>query len=49
VLRIGKTSRRIVPWLERGGYEVRYREFDGGHVVPPAVAWEAATWLANRG
>jgi phospholipase/carboxylesterase len=35
VLRIGKTSRRIVPWLEREGYEVRYREFEGGHVVLP--------------
>jgi phospholipase/carboxylesterase len=48
-LPIDRCSRRIVPRLERAGYEVRYREFDGGHVVPPAVAWEAATWFANRG
>jgi phospholipase/carboxylesterase len=35
--------------LERAGYEVRYREFDGGHVVPPDVAREAASWFADRG
>jgi phospholipase/carboxylesterase len=48
-LPIDRCSRRIVPRLERAGYEVRYREFDGGHVVPPAVAWEAASWFADRG
>jgi predicted esterase len=35
--------------LERAGYEVSYREFDGGHVVPPDVAREAASWFAGRG
>ncbi|WP_244470274.1 alpha/beta hydrolase [Microvirga vignae] len=34
VLPIGPCSRRIVPALERAGYDVEYREFDGGHVVP---------------
>jgi predicted esterase len=48
-LPIDSCSRRIVPQLERAGYEVRYREFEGGHVVPPAVAREAAAWFANRG
>jgi phospholipase/carboxylesterase len=48
-LLIDSCSRRIVPRLERAGYEVRYREFEGGHVVPPAIAREAATWFANRG
>jgi len=42
-------SRRVVPRLERAGYEVRYREFEGGHVVPPWIAREAARWLTNRG
>jgi phospholipase/carboxylesterase len=50
VLRIGKTSRRIVPWLEREGYEVRYREFEGGHTVPPGIAREAVGWfVAGQG
>ena len=48
-LPIDACSRRIVPRLERAGYEVRYREFDGGHVVPPDVAREAASWFAGRG
>ena len=47
-LPIDSCSRRIVPWLERAGYEVRYREFEGGHVVPPGIAREAAIWLTNQ-
>jgi phospholipase/carboxylesterase len=46
-LPIDSCSRRIVPQLERAGYEVRYHEFEGGHVVPPAIAREAATWFAK--
>ena len=48
-LPIARCSRRIVPRLQRAGYEVRYREFEGGHVVPPAVAREAVAWFVNRG
>jgi phospholipase/carboxylesterase len=48
-LPIDSCSRRIVPRLEHAGYEVRYREFEGGHVVPPAIAREAASWFADRG
>jgi phospholipase/carboxylesterase len=48
-LPIDSCSRRIVPRLERAGYDVRYREFEGGHVVPPAIAREAASWFADRG
>jgi phospholipase/carboxylesterase len=48
-LPIDSCSRRIVPQLERAGYEVCYHEFEGGHVVPPAIAREAATWFAKRG
>ena len=44
-LPIERCSRRIVPQLERAGYEVRYREIDGGHVVPPEIGREAADWF----
>ncbi len=44
-LPIDSCSRRIVPRLERAGYEVRYREFDGGHVVPPGIGGEAVGWF----
>ncbi len=45
VLPIEETSRRIVPRLERDGYEVRYREFSGPHTVPESVAREALEWF----
>src|SRR5215210_438438 len=48
-LPIDSCSRRIVPQLERVGYEVRYREFEGGHVVPPGIAREVAIWFTNQG
>jgi predicted esterase len=34
-----------VPVLRRAGYEVRYDEFSGGHVVPPEIAVAATRWL----
>jgi phospholipase/carboxylesterase len=44
-LPIERCSRRIVPQLERAGFDVTYREFEGGHVVPPEIGREAADWL----
>ena len=44
-LPIDRCSRVIVPRLERAGYEVRYREFDGGHVVSSEIALEAVGWF----
>jgi phospholipase/carboxylesterase len=48
-LPIDSCSRRIISRLERAGYEVRYNEFEGGHVVPPAIARQAAHCFANQG
>jgi predicted esterase len=45
VLPVEQTSRRIVPALRADGHDVTYREFAGGHVVPPEVAAEAMDWL----
>jgi phospholipase/carboxylesterase len=45
VLAIDRTSRRIVPQLERAGYDVQYHEFDGPHTVPPNIAREALDWF----
>ena len=44
-LPIDVCSRRIVVQLERAGYDVRYREFEGGHVVPPEIGREALDWF----
>lgn len=45
VLPVERTSRRLVRALRDDGYAVTYREFDGPHVVPPALADEAVQWL----
>jgi len=47
VLPISRTSRRVVPALRHNGYDVRYQEFDGGHVVPPELALAAAEWVVR--
>ena len=47
VLPVEQTSRRIVPVLREEGYDVTYREFPGGHTVPPEVAAEAVDRLAG--
>lgn len=44
VLPVAPCSRRIVPALRQEGYAVDYREFDGGHEVPPQVASAAVRW-----
>jgi len=44
-LPIDRCSRRVVPALEGAGYEVRYREFEGGHVVPSEISDEAVGWF----
>ena len=49
VLPIDRCSRRIVPTLQRAGYDVTYREFEGGHTVPPEIAREAAGWFTTTG
>lgn len=45
VLPIDRCSRRIVPQLERAGYDVRYHEFDGPHTVPGEIAREGLEWF----
>jgi len=48
VLPIDRCSRRIVPRLERAGYDIVYREFVGGHEVRPQIVREAVGWAAVR-
>ena len=47
-LPIERCSRRVVRQLERAGYEVRYAEFEGGHVVPPEISREAVAWFTTQ-
>ncbi len=45
VLPIDACSRRVVPTLQRAGYDVRYHEFANGHTIPPEIAREAVDWF----
>jgi predicted esterase len=47
ILPIDRCSRVIVASLRRRGYEVTFREFDGGHEVPDAIATEGMQWAAS--
>jgi len=48
VLPIHLCSRRLVPQLQRWGYDVHYHEFDGTHTIPLPIAREAAIWFLGR-
>jgi phospholipase/carboxylesterase len=47
ILPIDRCSRVIVPQLQRRGYDVTFKEFDGGHQVPPDIARDAMRWVAG--
>ncbi len=48
ILPIDQCSRVLVPQLRRRGYDVTFKEFDGGHQVPAEMAVEAMRWVAAR-
>ena len=45
ILPIDRCSRVIVPRLQSMTYDVTYREFEGRHELPPAIATEALNWM----
>jgi phospholipase/carboxylesterase len=46
ILPIDRCGRVIVSRLQKRGYDVTFREFDGGHEIPPDIAREGMTWAA---
>ena len=44
VLPVDRCGRRVAAQLGRAGYEVRYEEFEGGHVVPPHLVVQGLAW-----
>jgi phospholipase/carboxylesterase len=42
---IDMTSRKLVPHLKAEGYDVTYREYDGGHGAPRPIVHEAFEWF----
>jgi predicted esterase len=49
ILPIDQCSRVIVPALQRRGYDVTFREFNGGHEVPADIARDGMRWVAATG
>lgn len=47
ILPIDRCSRVIVPRLRSMRYDVTFREFEGRHEIPAAVADEAMNWVAQ--
>jgi phospholipase/carboxylesterase len=45
VMPIDATGRDVVRRLKALGYDVTYREFKGGHTVPPEISREAFEWF----
>lgn len=49
ILPIDSCSRRIVPQLQRAGYAVTYKEFDGDHEVPTEMAGFGLAAVTGKG
>ena len=47
ILPIDRCSRVIVPRLQKRGYDVTFREFDGGHAMPPDVIREGLQFATS--
>ncbi|MDB5247594.1 MAG: phospholipase [Segetibacter sp.] len=48
ILPINSCSRRIVPQLQRLGYTVNYKEFNGEHEIPSSISQSAVDLFVNR-
>ena len=47
ILPIARCGRRIVSDLRKRGYDVTFREFDGGHEIPADIARDGMKWVAE--
>jgi predicted esterase len=48
ILPIDRCGRAVVADLRAQGYDVTFREFEGEHEVPPAIAAESLAWVAGK-
>jgi phospholipase/carboxylesterase len=47
ILPIDQCGRRIAAQLRRGGYDLRFDEFDGGHIATPEMRDAAMQWFVQ--
>jgi predicted esterase len=48
VLPINPCSRRIVPALQRKGFQVKYQEFEGKHEIPATISKSGVDWFLKE-
>ena len=48
VLPINSCSRKLVPRLQKQGYDVLYNEFEGPHILPEEIGRTAMHWFTDR-
>ncbi len=48
ILPIDRCGRRIASELRKRGYDVTFREFEGGHEIPPEVARAGMQWFSLK-
>jgi len=48
ILPIDRCSRILVPRLQKSGYDVTFREFEGAHEIPPDIARAGMRWSIAR-
>ncbi len=48
ILPIGSCSHRIVPRLQKQGYDIIYDEFDGPHTIPAHTSERAVQWFLEK-
>src|SRR4030095_3726204 len=46
ILPLERCRRQIVSRLRKRGYDVTFREFEGGHTVPADIARDGIQWVA---
>jgi predicted esterase len=47
ILPIDRCGRRIAAGLQKRGYDVTFREFHGGHEIPPDIARDGMRWMGT--
>lgn len=48
ILPVDRCSRRITPQLQRQGYQVDYREFQGAHEIPAGISKSSVEWFIEN-
>ena len=48
ILPINRCGRYVSSELRKRGYDVTFREFEGGHAIPPDISVDGMRWISGR-